>query len=69
MEEVLMEMNLLRKKMEEVNAENEELIGNDSLPFAKVLYAITSKIDKKVLFEMTDSELINYIRKVQLIES
>ena len=64
-----MEMNLLRKKMEEVNAENEELIGNDSLPFAKVLYAITSKIDKKVLFEMTDSELINYIRKVQLIES
>ena len=69
MEEVLMEMNLLRKKMEEVNAENEELIGNDSLPFAKVLYAITSKIDKKVLFEMTDSELINYMRKVQLIES
>ena len=69
MEEVLMEMNMLRKKMEEVNAENEELIGNDSLPFAKVLYAIASKIDKKVLFEMTDSELINYIRKVQLIES
>ena len=69
MKEILMEINLLYNKMNEVNNENEVLLGNEDIPFSKVLLAITRGISNDVLFEMSNEELISHIQKIQLIES
>ena len=65
MKEILMEIELLFFKMTEVNKEYEQSVGNEELPFGKVLYALTR--DKK-FFNMDNNELIKYIQKIQLIE-
>lgn len=61
MKEIIMEIEILRLKM-----------GNyteDKIPFAKVLYAMTSKLSRSELFDMTDEEFIRHIQKIQLLES
>ena len=69
MREILMEIELLYNKMEEVNREVEIENGNDELPFGKVLFALLNGLDKKELFNMTNQELISHIQKIQIIES
>jgi hypothetical protein len=69
MKEVLMELELLYNKMEEVNREFEFEAGNEELPFGKVLYAVLNKTTKTELFEMNNEELIKHIQKIQILES
>ena len=64
-----MEIELLYNKMNEVNYENESKLGNINIPFAKILYAITRNYSKEELFNIGDKDLIQLIRKIQLIES
>lgn len=69
MREILMEIELLYNKMNEVNYENESKLGNINIPFSKILYAITRNYSKEELFNIGDKDLIQLIRKIQLIES
>lgn len=59
MKEILMEIEILRKKMEKYD---------DNVNFPKLLYAITGKITRSELFNMTERELITHIQKIQIIE-
>lgn len=67
--EILMEIELLYKKMWEVNKDIETVAGNKDMPFAKVIYALSKKVDSQELFNMSDEEFIRHIQKVQLKES
>lgn len=69
MKEILMEIELLYNKMKEVNISIELENGNDDLPFAKVLFALTHSVEKNKLFNMNNDELIAHIQKIQIIES
>lgn len=60
MKEILTEIELLRKKLEKYD---------DNVTFPKLLYAITGKISRSELFNMTEQELITHIQKIQIIES
>lgn len=64
----MMELKLLHSKMNITNKEVEEEMGNDEIPFSKVIFAITSSLSKEELFTMSDEVLLRHIRKVQLIE-
>jgi hypothetical protein len=68
MREIIMEIELLYTKMNEVNKEVESEIGNSNMPFSKVLYALTKGISQEDLFMMTDDKLIKLIQKIQIIE-
>lgn len=61
MKEILMELEVLRQKMEKYT-ENE-------IPFSKIIYAITNKLERNVLFNMSNKELISHIQKIQMLES
>jgi hypothetical protein len=69
MTEIIMELQLLYNKMNEANSEVEGILGNEELPFSKVLYAVTRNIKNSDLFDMTDEELLKHIQRTQLIES
>lgn len=69
MKEALMEIELLYKKIEEVNRDVEKELKNEELPFGKVLVAILNRTTKTELFNMSDEELVNHIRKIQILES
>ena len=69
MTEIIMELQLLYNKMNEANSEVEGILGNEELPFSKVLYAVTRNIKNSDLFDMTDEELLKHIQITQLIES
>ena len=60
MKEILMEIEILRQKMEK---------HDDNVNFPKLIYAITGKITRSELFNMTEQELITHIQKIQIIES
>lgn len=68
MKEIMMEIELLYTKMNEVNREVESEIGNSNMPFAKVLYALTKGVSREDLFMMNDEQLIKLIQKIQIIE-
>lgn len=67
-QEILMEIEKLYFKMNDTNIEIEYENGNDRLPFAKVLFTITSNMTRENLFNMTDEKLLKIIQKKQLIE-
>ena len=69
MTEIIMELQLLYNKMNEANSEAEGILGNEELPFSKVLYAVIRNIKNSDLFDMTDEELLKHIQRTQLIES
>lgn len=58
-EEVLMELKILYQKISKTGKPT----------FGKLLYSITKNLSKSDLFEISDNELIEHIRKVQIIES
>lgn len=66
--EIIMELQLLYNKMNVVNNEIEEELGNKEIPFGKVLYAITRNIKNSDLFDMDNATLLRHIQKIQLIE-
>ena len=68
MKEILLEVELLFNKMNEVNHGTEKEFGNDDIPFSKILFAITRGLDRDELFGLTDQQLIKHIQKIQLIE-
>jgi hypothetical protein len=68
MKEILMEIELLYKKMSESNKDVEQELKNDSMPFAKVLYTLTKGISRDDLFMMNDHDLRELIQKIQIIE-
>lgn len=59
--EILEELKVLKKKIDETS-------GTEN-SFAKTLFAITNKLTRSELFNMTDEELIKHIQKVQIRES
>lgn len=69
MKEVMMELELLYNKMQESNKEVEIELKNEDIPFAKILFAVIRGIQKSDLFDMNDEDLINHIRKIQILES
>lgn len=68
MREIIMELELLYVKMNEVNKEVEQELKNENMPFSKVLYALTKGISRDDLFMMDDEQLVHLIRKIQIIE-
>ncbi len=68
MREIIMELQLLYNKMNVANNEVEEELGNEEIPFGKVLYAITRNIKNGDLFDMDNETLLRHIQKIQLIE-
>ena len=68
MREIIMELELLYVKMNEVNKEVEHELKNENMPFSKVLYALTKGISRDDLFMMDDEQLVHLIRKIQIIE-
>ena len=69
MEEIIMEIILLYNKMNEVNSDNQNELGNSEISFSKILYAMTRTLTNKELFLMNNEDLIKHIQKIQLIES
>lgn len=67
--EIIMEIELLYKKMWEVNKDIETVAGNKEMPFAKVIYAMTKGVEPQHLFNMNDEEFIRHIQKIQFKES
>lgn len=67
-QEILMEMEILYDKMNNVNIEFEKENGNETMPFSKLLFCITNNISRDELFNMKDIELLKIIQKKQLIE-
>lgn len=63
-----MELELLYNKMNEINKEVESNMGNQEMPFAKSLYALTNGLSREDLFLMTDKDLIKLIQKIQIKE-
>lgn len=61
MKEILMELEILKNRMEKDSS--------FEISFSKILYSITRTIDKGILFNMTDEELIKHIQKIQILES
>ena len=41
----------------------------DKIDFAKVIYAITNKLTRGELFNMSNEELKKHIQKIQILES
>lgn len=68
MNEIMMEIEILYKKMNELNKDVEQELKNQNMPFAKVLYTLTKGISRDDLFMMDDEQLTQLIRKVQIIE-
>lgn len=74
-----MEIDILKKKMEKARVEfyrnSEEYQTEDDLeimvdiPFSEIIFAITNKIKRSDLLNMTDQDLIKHIQFVQLLES
>lgn len=69
MKEVIMELEILYNKMEDINRDIENEAGNEEIPFGKVLCAVMNRITKSDLFEMNNQDLIKHIQKIQIIES
>ena len=67
--EILMEIELLYRKMWEVNKDIETVAGNKDMPFAKVIYTLSKGISSEELFHMTDEEFIKHIQRAQFKES
>lgn len=61
MKEIIMEMEILRLRMQNYS--------DTEISFAKVLYAVTNKLNRSTIFEMTDEELVKHIQKIQILES
>ena len=68
MREIIMELQLLYNKMNAANNKVEEELGNEEIPFSKVLYAVTRNIKNSDLFNMDNETLLRHIQKIQLIE-
>lgn len=68
MNEILMEIELLYKKMNELNKDVEHDLKNENMPFSKLIYTLTKGISRDDLFMMNDEDFINLVRKLQIIE-
>lgn len=62
MKEILREIEVLEEKI----LKTSQL---DKIDFAKVIYAITNKLTRSELFNMSNEELKKHIQKIQILES
>ena len=62
MKEILREIEVLEEKI----LKTSQL---DKIDFAKVIYAITNKLNRSELFNMSNEELKKHIQKIQILES
>jgi hypothetical protein len=60
MKEILMELDILRERMEK---------HSDDISFCQILYSITRTLNKSDLLKMTEEDLIKHIQKIQILES
>lgn len=60
MKEILMELEILRERMEK---------HSDDISFCQILYSITRTLNKSDLLKMTEEDLIKHIQKIQILES
>lgn len=61
MKEIVMEIEILKLKMSSYT--------DETVSFGKILYALTNKLERSKLFNMTDEEFIRHIQKIQILES
>lgn len=59
--EILEEIRILKERMD-VNC-------GCNTPFSKIVFAITRRLTRGKLFDMTDSEMVKHIQKMQILES
>ena len=62
MKEILREIEVLEEKI----LKTSQL---DKIDFAKVIYAITNKLTRSELFNMSNEEFKKHIQKIQILES
>lgn len=62
--EVLLELKILYEKMQENNR-----LFSENFNISKMLFALTYGISRDQMFNMTNNEFIEHIRKVQIVES
>ena len=60
MKEILMELDILRERMEK---------HSDDISFCQILYSITRTLNKSDLLKMKEEDLIKHIQKIQILES
>lgn len=73
MKEILKELEILRERMEQSRSEfyknNPELSKEIDIQFPELIFAITSKLTRSELLEMTNQDLIRHIQYIQILES
>ena len=75
MKEILMELEILREKMEKSRIEfhmNSGEYDKDlkvDISFPELIFAITNRIKRSDLLEMTNQDLIRHIQYIQILES
>ena len=60
--EILREIEVLEEKILKTSQ-------TDKIDFAKVIYAITNKLTRSELFNMSNEEFKKHIQKIQILES
>lgn len=75
MKEILMELEILREKMEKSRIEFHTNSGEYDkdlkvdISFPELIFAITNRIKRSDLLEMTNQDLIRHIQYIQILES
>ena len=60
MKEILMELDILRERMEK---------HSDDISFCQILNSITRTLNKSDLLKMTEEDIKKHIQKIQIIKS
>lgn len=80
MEEILMEIRILKKNIMDSNKslkfrlDNDEDFDKDTsfldneITFGNILHILTKNLSKEQLMDMTDKEMLKHINKIQIIE-
>lgn len=80
MEEILMEIRILKKNIMDSNKSLKFRLGNDEdfdkdtsfldneITFGNILHILTKNLSKEQLMDMTDKEMLKHINKIQIIE-
>lgn len=80
MEEILMELKILKKVLEDSSKSLKFRLDNDNdfekdtsfleenISFGRLLYSITKDLTNNDLLTLSDDELVKHIQKIQIIE-
>ena len=63
---------MIKEILREIEVLEEKILKTsqlDKIDFAKVIYAITNKLTRSELFNMSNEEFKKHIQKIQILES